>query len=140
MPSDEGKRGNRFGAHRLMLEGFTWQIRTGAPTAGPTSGFRTVADGVEAASSMVLGRHLRRMLAQAAAVFGPIPGWPTRSRNLQRPSRSVTFATPRCGCAPKQLTQVYYEPRDSRIRALNRARTAWAFRMNPCAGPLVMTR
>jgi transposase len=31
MPSDEGKRGNRFSDHRLMLEGIAWRFRTGSP-------------------------------------------------------------------------------------------------------------
>ena len=31
MPSDEGKRGNRFGDHRLILEGIAWRFRTGSP-------------------------------------------------------------------------------------------------------------
>ena len=31
MPSDEGKRGGRFGDHRLMLEGIAWRFRTGSP-------------------------------------------------------------------------------------------------------------
>nr|WP_281033016.1 transposase [Nocardia jiangxiensis] len=31
MPSDKGKRGNRFGDHRLMLEGIAWRFRTGTP-------------------------------------------------------------------------------------------------------------
>ena len=30
MPSDEGKRGNRFGDHRLILEGIAWRFRTGS--------------------------------------------------------------------------------------------------------------
>ena len=31
MPSDEGKRGNRFGDHRLILEGIAWRFRTASP-------------------------------------------------------------------------------------------------------------
>jgi putative transposase len=31
MPSDEGKRGGRFGDHRLILEGIAWRFRTGSP-------------------------------------------------------------------------------------------------------------
>jgi putative transposase len=31
MPSDKGKRGNRFGDHRLILEGIAWRFRTGTP-------------------------------------------------------------------------------------------------------------
>lgn len=31
MPSSEGKRGGRFGDHRLMLEGIAWRFRTGSP-------------------------------------------------------------------------------------------------------------
>jgi putative transposase len=31
MPSHEGKRGNRFSDHRLMLEGIAWRFRTGCP-------------------------------------------------------------------------------------------------------------
>jgi putative transposase len=31
MPSDEGKRGRRFGDHRLLLEGIAWRFRTGSP-------------------------------------------------------------------------------------------------------------
>ena len=31
MPSDEGKRGNGFSDHRLMLEGIAWRFRTGSP-------------------------------------------------------------------------------------------------------------
>ena len=31
MPSDRGKRGGRFGDHRLMLEGIAWRFRTGSP-------------------------------------------------------------------------------------------------------------
>jgi putative transposase len=31
MPSDEGKRGNRFSDHRLILEGIAWRFRTGSP-------------------------------------------------------------------------------------------------------------
>ena len=31
MPSDVGKRGNRFGDHRLILEGIAWRFRTGSP-------------------------------------------------------------------------------------------------------------
>lgn len=31
MPSDVGKRGRRFGDHRMILEGIAWRFRTGAP-------------------------------------------------------------------------------------------------------------
>lgn len=31
MPSDVGKRGGRFGDHRLILEGIAWRFRTGSP-------------------------------------------------------------------------------------------------------------
>lgn len=31
MPSDKGKRGGRFGDHRLILEGIAWRFRTGSP-------------------------------------------------------------------------------------------------------------
>ena len=31
MPSDVGKRGSRFGDHRLILEGIAWRFRTGSP-------------------------------------------------------------------------------------------------------------
>jgi len=31
MPSDVGKRGNRFGDHRLILEGIAWRFGTGSP-------------------------------------------------------------------------------------------------------------
>ena len=31
MPSDVGKRGNRFGDHRLILEGIAWRFRSGCP-------------------------------------------------------------------------------------------------------------
>ena len=31
MPSDVGKRGNRFGDHRRILEGIAWRFRTGSP-------------------------------------------------------------------------------------------------------------
>ena len=31
MPSDVGKRGRRFGDHRLILEGIAWRFRTGSP-------------------------------------------------------------------------------------------------------------
>jgi transposase len=70
MPSDEGKRGNRFGEHRLILEGIAWRFRTGSPwrvlpaDVGPWQTVwkrhhRWSLDGTYAA-----------MLAQVAAVFG----------------------------------------------------------------------
>ena len=31
MPSDVGRRGNRFADHRLILEGIAWRFRTGSP-------------------------------------------------------------------------------------------------------------
>lgn len=31
MPSHEGKRGNRFSDHRVILEGIAWRFRTGCP-------------------------------------------------------------------------------------------------------------
>ena len=31
MPSHEGKRGNRFGDHRRILEAIAWRFRTGSP-------------------------------------------------------------------------------------------------------------
>jgi len=30
MPSHEGKRGNRFGDHRMILEAIAWRFRTGS--------------------------------------------------------------------------------------------------------------
>src|SRR5258705_928453 len=50
MPSDVGKRGNRFGDHRLILEGIARRFRTGSPWREPPGGFWPWRTGLEAPS------------------------------------------------------------------------------------------
>jgi putative transposase len=66
MPSDEGKRGNRFGAHRLILEGIAWRFcwRDLPPDFGS---WQTVW---KRRHRWSLDGTYEAMLAQLAAVFG----------------------------------------------------------------------
>ena len=70
MPSDVGKRGNRFGDHRQILEGIAWRFRTGSPWRDLPADFGPW--------QTVWKRHHRwsldgtddAMFAQVAAAFG----------------------------------------------------------------------
>src|ERR1700681_1378756 len=70
MPSDEGKRGNRFGDHRLILEGIAWRFRTGSPWRDLPADFGPWQTVWKRHHRWSLDGTYDAMLAQVAAVFG----------------------------------------------------------------------
>jgi len=74
MPSDEGKRGNRFGDHRLILEGIAWRFRTGSPWRDLPADFGPWQTVWKRHHRWSLDGTYEAMLAQVAAVFGVDPG------------------------------------------------------------------
>lgn len=70
MPSDEGKRGNRFGDHRLILEGIAWRFRTGSPWRDLPADFGPWQTVWKRHHRWSLDGTYEAMLAQVAAVFG----------------------------------------------------------------------
>ena len=70
MPSDEGKRGNRFGDHRLMLEGIVWRFRAGSPWRDLPADFGPWKTVWKRHHRCSLDGTYEAMLAQVAAVFG----------------------------------------------------------------------
>ena len=84
MPSDEGKRGNRFGDHRLVLEGIAWRFRTGSPWRDLPADFgpwqrcgSDIIDGPWTAPTTRCSLRLRRY-------SGSMPRWPKTSRSCYR--------------------------------------------------------
>src|SRR5260370_11370109 len=70
MPSDEGKRGNRFGDHRLILEGIAWRFRTGSPWRDLPADFGPWQTVWKRHHRWALDGTYEPMLTQRAAVFG----------------------------------------------------------------------
>lgn len=70
MPSDEGKRGNRFSDHRLMLEGIAWRFRTGCPWRDLPTDFGPWQTVWKRHHRWSLDGTYDDMFAQVAAVFG----------------------------------------------------------------------
>ena len=70
MPSDEGKRGNRFADHRLMLEGIAWRFRTGSPWRDLPADFGPWQTVWKRHHRWSLDGTYDAMFAQIAAVFG----------------------------------------------------------------------
>ena len=69
MPSDEGKRGNRFGDHRLILEGIE-RFRTGSPWRDLPADFGPWQTVWKRHHRWSLDGTYDEMFAQVAAVFG----------------------------------------------------------------------
>jgi putative transposase len=70
MPSDVGKRGNRFGDHRLILEGIAWRFRTGSPWRDLPADFGPWQTVWKRHHRWSLDGTYDLMFAQVAAVFG----------------------------------------------------------------------
>ena len=70
MPSDEGKRGNRFGDHRLILEGIAWRFRTGSPWRDLPADFGPWQTVWKRHHRWSLDGTYDKMFVQVAAVFG----------------------------------------------------------------------
>lgn len=70
MPSDVGKRGNRFGDRRLMLEGIAWRFRTGSPWRDLPADFGPWQTVWKRHHRWSLDGTYEAMFAQVAAVFG----------------------------------------------------------------------
>jgi len=70
MPSDEGKRGNRFGDHRLILEGIAWRFRTGSPWRDLPADFGPWQTVWKRHHRWSLDGTYDAMLAHIAAAFG----------------------------------------------------------------------
>lgn len=70
MPSDEGKRGNRFSDHRLMLEGIAWRFRTGCPWRDLPTDFGPWQTVWKRHHRWSLDGTYDDMFAQVASVFG----------------------------------------------------------------------
>ena len=70
MPSDEGKRGNRFSDHRLMLEGIAWRFRVGCPWRDLPTDFGPWQTVWKRHHRWSLDGTYDVMFAQVAAVFG----------------------------------------------------------------------
>ena len=71
MPSDRGKRGGRFGDHRLMLEGIAWRFRTGSPWRDLPADFGPWQTVWKRHHRWSLDGTYDAMFAQVAASFGP---------------------------------------------------------------------
>jgi putative transposase len=70
MPSHVGKRGNRFGDHRLMLEGIAWRFRTGCPWRDLPADFGPWQTVWKRHHRWSLDGTYDVMFAQVAAAFG----------------------------------------------------------------------
>lgn len=70
MPSDEGKRGNSFSDHRLMLEGIAWRFRTGCPWRDLPTDFGPWQTVWKRHHRWSLDGTYEEMFARVAAVFG----------------------------------------------------------------------
>jgi len=70
MPSSEGKRGGRFGDHRLMLEGIAWRFRTGSPWRGLPADFGPWQTVWKRHHRWSLDGTYDAMFAQVAVAFG----------------------------------------------------------------------
>jgi putative transposase len=70
MPSDKGKRGNRFGDHRLILEGIAWRFRTGSPWRDLPAEFGPWQTVWKRHHRWSLDGTYDAMFAQVTAVFG----------------------------------------------------------------------
>lgn len=70
MPSDIGKRGNRFGDHRKILEGIAWRFRTGSPWRDLPAGFGPWQTVWKRHHRWSLDGTYDEMFAQVAAAFG----------------------------------------------------------------------
>jgi putative transposase len=70
MPSDKGKRGGRFGDHRLMLEGIAWRFRTGSPWRDLPADFGPWQTVWKRHHRWSLDGTYDAMFAQVAAAFG----------------------------------------------------------------------
>lgn len=70
MPSDVGKRGGRFGDHRLILEGITWRFRTGSPWRDLPADFGPWQTVWKRHHRWSLDGTYDAMFAQIAAAFG----------------------------------------------------------------------
>src|ERR1700746_630636 len=84
MPSDEGKRGNRFGDHRLILEGIAWRFRTGSPWRDLPADFGPWQTVWKRHHRWSLDGTYDAMFAQVTAVFGSTPRWSRTSRSCCR--------------------------------------------------------
>jgi transposase len=69
MPSDEGKRGNRFSDHRLIAEGIAWRLRTGSPWWDLPADFGPWKTVWKRHHRWSLDGTYDEMFAQVAAVF-----------------------------------------------------------------------
>ena len=69
MPSDEGKRGNRFSDHRLIAEGIAWRFRTGSPWRDLPADFGPWQTVWKRHHRWSLDGTYDEMFAQVAAVF-----------------------------------------------------------------------
>ena len=70
MPSDVGKRGNRFGDHRQILEGIAWRFRTGSPWRDLPADFGPWQTVWKRHHRWSLDGTYDAMFAQVAAAFG----------------------------------------------------------------------
>jgi putative transposase len=70
MPSDVGKRGNRFSDHRLILEGIAWRFRTGSPWRDLPADFGPWKTVWKRHHRWSLDGTYDAMFARVAAVFG----------------------------------------------------------------------
>ena len=70
MPSDVGKRGNRFGDHRLILEGIAWRFRTGSPWRDMPADFGPWQTVWKRHHRWSLDGTYDKMFAQVAEAFG----------------------------------------------------------------------
>jgi putative transposase len=70
MPSDKGKRGNRFGDHRLILEGIAWRFRTGSPWRDLPADFGPWQTVWKRHHRWSLDGTYDKMFTQVAAAFG----------------------------------------------------------------------
>lgn len=70
MPSDVGKRGNRFGDHRRILEGIAWRFRTGSPWRDLPADFGPWQTVWKRHHRWSLDGTYDEMFARVATVFG----------------------------------------------------------------------
>ncbi len=70
MPSDVGKRGNRFSDHRVILEGIAWRFRTGSPWRDLPADFGHWKTVWKRHHRCSLDGTYDEMFARVAAVFG----------------------------------------------------------------------
>ena len=70
MPSHDGKRGNRFRDHRLILEAIAWRFRTGCPWRDLPAEFGPWQTVWKRHHRWSLDGTYDEMFAQVAAAFG----------------------------------------------------------------------